>query len=111
MAGKKGRSGRNSPGRRTAEEERAFKDLIRKSYNYLLKNFNSFTADRRFYLALEIIKKAMPSYLIADGFGDTHYHFTTVKEAIEYAAKRRDELTADDRPQLEYNSQGSDDVA
>ena len=52
--------GNENSGRLSGQERRDFTELIQKSYGYLLKNFYKFTEDRRYHLALEIIKKAMP---------------------------------------------------
>ena len=62
MSGVKGKSGR-----RSHDEERSFKKLITKSYEYLCHNFENFGEDKRFHLALEIVKRAMPTNLVHSG--------------------------------------------
>lgn len=85
MAGLKGRSGR-----RSCNEERDFQKLITKSFNYLYCNFEHFNEEKRFHLALEIVKKAMPTNLNGLPPPEKHYHYTT----IQLSNKSEQELMA-----------------
>ena len=54
-------AGNANSGRKASQAERDFSELIKKSYLYLCNNFHKFKPNVRFNLALEIIKKAMPT--------------------------------------------------
>ena len=51
----------NKYGSRTYEEGQALENLIKKSLVYLNNVFHKLKPDKRFYLALEIIKKRIPT--------------------------------------------------
>ena len=51
----------------TREEKQARDILIDKSYTYLTDNFHKFTETNKIKVALEIIKKAMPTQLEHSG--------------------------------------------
>ena len=51
----------------TREEKQARDILIDKSYSYLVDNFHKFTETNKIKVALEIIKKAMPTQLEHSG--------------------------------------------
>lgn len=51
----------------TREEKQARDILIDKSYSYLVDNFHKFTESNKIKVALEIIKKAMPTQLEHSG--------------------------------------------
>lgn len=54
-------------GRPTHNEERKLSDLLDKSYTYLNDNFNKFDEKNKIHIALELIKKHMPSKLEHSG--------------------------------------------
>lgn len=94
MSGKKGRSGR-----RNNQEERDFRTLVNKSYNYLMRNFSVFSKEKRYHLSLEIVKKAMPSDINLKGEGlktDVYNIIQTVQRGFHKSGKPPVVLAAGD---------------
>ncbi len=82
MSGKPGRSGR-----RSANEERKFKDLSNITFDYLVNNFHKFTEQNKIKIALEIQKRVIPTKVEATGkvftFADLVMQVTKQKELDE----------------------------
>lgn len=53
-------------GRKTAYEEYQFKPLVNKCYNWLLKNFHKFDDGKKIQIAIEVVKRAMPTQVKGD---------------------------------------------
>lgn len=77
-------------GRKTAYEEYQFKPLIQKSYNWLLKNFHKLKDDKKVYVTIELMKRAMPAPPLVDN--SKHYNYVQIYRPDTYS--REDVETA-----------------
>ena len=90
------------PGRKTIhktdEELYQLTKLLDKSYSFLNRNFNSFTKDKKIYIALELIKKHMPVKLETDkALVQNNYQYVQIyrpepysKQDVETASRAAD---------------------
>jgi hypothetical protein len=82
-------------GRKTAYEEYQFKPLIQKSYNWLFRNFHKLKDDKKVYVTIELMKRAMPSpdkqnNVIVNNYVQIYRPEQYTREDVEAASRSAD---------------------
>jgi len=78
----------------TSQEEYKKRDLIDKSYSYLCDNFHKFSDGNKIRIALEIVKKDLPTKMEGEGLAQRVVQIVyTNKEQVGHTADRTEAVS------------------